>query len=343
MGNNSQYMLVRVLARLPDRVKIALSGEPAIVIDGQRLDPMVQLLRGIRRRRGFAGLLHPSIEAGRRRYRRETRVFRGPTTPVGHVREFEIPACGRPLRVRHYAPPGRGSPSLLVYLHGGGFVIGDLDTHDEPCRLLCRYASTHVLSVEYRLAPEHPFPAAVDDAQSAFLWARANATALGCEPRHVAIGGDSAGANLATVAALAVAPDERPAAQLLIYPATDVATDRASHSLFGETYLLTRADRDAFFRHYAGHVSATDPRVSPLRAGLLASAPRAFVVVAGFDILRDEGDAYADALRNTGVAVRVLRFPALEHGFIHLTGVSPVARRAVEEIAANWRNFTNAH
>ncbi len=159
LRERAQYAAVRLMSRLPASVKIALSGEPPVIVDGQQLDPQLQLLRSIRRRRGTPGLIEPSIAAGRARYRRDARVFRGPVTAVGSVRDLEVPGGSGPLRARHYTPPDcRPAAALTVYLHGGGFVIGDLDTHDEPCRLLCRLAETHVLSVAYRLAPEHPFP-----------------------------------------------------------------------------------------------------------------------------------------------------------------------------------------
>jgi acetyl esterase len=227
-----------------------------------------------------------------------------------------------------------------VYLHGGGFVIGDVDTHDEPCRLLCRHAGTHVLSVDYRLAPEHPFPAALDDARAALRWARAHAAALGADASRVAVGGDSAGANLATVAArLAAREGAPPDAQLLVYPPTDGPTARPSRALFGDGWFLDRADRDAFMAHYTAGagVGEEDPRISPLRAADLGGLPPALVVTAGFDILRDEGEAYAAALAAAGTPVRAYGEDALPHGFIHMTGVAPAAHRAVVRLAFEWR------
>lgn len=335
-----QYLAARLTAHLPERVQTALSGQPPLVVDGQRFDAHAQLLRNVRRGRIPDGLIQPSVEAGRRRYRRETRAFRGPVTEVGAVRDFEIAGPAGPLRLRHYAPSDAAEPArhLTVYLHGGGYVIGDLDTHDEPCRLLCRHAGVDVLSVEYRLAPEHPFPAALEDTLAALRWAQSNA-ALGGALR-VSIGGDSAGANLAAVAArLATREGAPPTAQLLIYPVTDSVTDRRSYALFGEGHLLTMTDREDFRRCYleGSGTSSDDPRVSPLLARDLGGLPAALVITAGFDLLRDEGEAYADALAAAGNVVRRQRVSDLGHGFIHMTGVCRAARRAVLGIAAEWR------
>jgi acetyl esterase len=343
LSQRAQLVAARLVGHLPDRIKIRLSGEPSVIVDGQQLDPQLQFLRSVSRRRRVRGLIEPSIAAGRERYRRETRAFRGPTTTVAEVRDFDIPGPTSSLRVRHYAPlaaAGDAPAPLTVYLHGGGFVIGDLDTHDEPSRILCRHAGVHVLSVEYRLAPEHPFPAAVDDAREAFAWARTHAASLGADPGLVAIAGDSAGANLATVVSHLTSRDPHgPVAQLLIYPATDIVTERRSHRLFGDGFFLTMADCEAFFRCYTGGAGARDddPRLSPLLADDLSKLPPALIVTAGFDPLRDEGDAYAHALESAGTSVRVHRFPGLGHGFIHMTGVCPAARQAMLAIARGWR------
>ena len=328
----------RALGRLPAPLQLRLSGRPQVEVEGQRLDPCLQLLIAVNRRRARHGLCEPDPAAARARFRREVLVYGGPKTPVGGVRDFEIPGEAGPLRVRHYAPPG-GSRDLLVYLHGGGFVIGDLETHDEPCRVLCLRAATHVLSVEYRLAPEHPFPAGLRDAAAALGWARENAKSLGAEPGRVSIGGDSAGGNLAAVAAQLSAGVRPPAAQLLIYPATDASRKHPSKELFGRGYFLARSDCDAFFRHYTGAagVGATDPRVSPLLAPDLGGLAPALVVTAGFDVLRDEGDAYARGLEEAGNLVAWRRFPSLAHGFVNMTGVCPAARAALAEVARDWR------
>ncbi|HEX8688331.1 MAG TPA: alpha/beta hydrolase, partial [Pyrinomonadaceae bacterium] len=204
-------------------------------------------------------------------------------------------------------------------------------------------ARTHVLSVEYRLAPEHPFRGGLDDALAALRWAQANAGALGVtSPARVSVGGDSAGGNLAAVVAQLAARDRPPAAQLLIYPATDVTSEEwPSKKLFGRGYFLARTDCDAFFDHYTGGtgVRREDPLVSPLRAPDLSGLAPALVVTAGFDYLRDEGDAYARALEDADNLVVWRPFPSLAHGFINMTGVCPAAGRRLAEVARDWREL----
>jgi len=347
LSDRLQYVAARAAARLPGWAQRLLSGRRAIVVDGQTLEPQLQLIRALHRLHGAPGLVEPTVAKARARFRRQMLSLAGPKTEVGAVRDFQADGAGGPIRMRHYAPPAaeaNGDPApMLVFLHGGGFVIGDLDTHDEPCRILCRHAGTHVLSVEYRLAPEHPFPAALEDARRAFDFARDAAGGLGADPARVSIGGDSAGGNLATVVARTRAREGlAPAAQLLIYPVTDsAAMHRRSRDLFGRGFFLTGRDRDSFSRYYleGSGVDGSDPRVSPLCAADLAELPPALVVTAGFDLLRDEGEAYAEALRAAGNTVRAYREPALAHGFINLTGICPAARRATIGIARVWREM----
>lgn len=334
-----ESLAARLLVRLPGHVHVRLSGEPPVVADGAALDPHVQLVRTVRRKRNPHHLCEPTLGHGRERYRREALLFRGPMTQVGAVRDFTIPGEGGPLRVRHYAPAANDPQPLTVYLHGGGFTIGDLDTHDEACRILCRHGRIHVLAVEYRLAPENPFPAALDDARAALRWAQAHAAELGADPARVAIGGDSAGGNLSAVVAIQTRNERPPAAQLLIYPVTDSRNTRPSQQRFGQGYFLSDEDRAAFTRYYleGAGVGERDWRISPLYADDLSGLAPALVVTAGFDMLRDEGEAYADALHAAGTPTRRMRADAHGHGFLHMTGVSPGARREMERVAEAWR------
>ncbi len=336
----------RALRGVPGDWLRRLSMATPIQVGGRTLDPHVQFLLSVRARKGLPGLCEPDPVAGRERYRREIAAMITSPTPVRSVRELTVPGGGGgSLRARHYAPRGSANTTrpLLVYFHGGGFVIGDLDTHDELCRLLCHYADTHVLSVEYRLAPEHPFPCALEDGIASVRWALENAETLGADAANVGVGGDSAGANLATVASIALAEEGRQiAAQLLIYPTTDSAARNESRTQCASGFMLEVRDVKQFGAHYLRQApgSARDPRVSPIYASNLKLAPPALIVTAGFDPLRDEGAAYADALRAQGVEVHTRCEDSLVHGFVHMTTVVPGAMRAVQTIASEWAALT---
>jgi acetyl esterase len=248
-----------------------------------------------------------------------------------------IPGPAGPLRLRIYRPRGPGAESapLVTFFHGGGWVIGDIDTHDGSCRILSRRTGAVVVSVDYRLAPEHPFPAALDDCDAAVTWVAAQARDLGADPGRLAVAGDSAGGNLAAAVTLRARERGGPAiaAQALVYPAVDFTTVRPSEMSNGEGYLLTAAAMHWFAAQYLGDHDPSDPRASPLLADL-AGLPPAVVATAEFDPLRDEGRAYADALRDAGVAVDHLEFPGLVHGFMGLGSLSPASARATDEVWA---------
>lgn len=340
--------LARGLVGLSPRTQVRLAGGKPVRRDGQELDPGIQLMlaaagrfRGGASLRGFAGPDASAAEV-RSQVRREALALSARRTPVQRVSDLDVDGAAGPLRARHYVPPEpRGPHPLLVFLHGGGWTIGDLDTHDEPCRILCRHGGMHVLAVAYRLAPEHPFPAAVEDARAALDWALEHAQQLGADPARVAVGGDSAGGNLATVAARLITParEQGPVLQILIYPAVDFTERRRSIELFGDGFFLTADDRDWCQSNYLGGPAAdlADPRASPLRAESLAGLPPAIVATAAFDPLRDEGEAYADALTAAGTPTVLRRFPGLIHGFINMTAVNRTAHDATLEIAAMAR------
>ncbi|MDQ6822527.1 MAG: alpha/beta hydrolase [Actinomycetota bacterium] len=339
----AERALVSALARLRPGLQVRLSGKPAIVIDGDTLAPEVQLMLALmaRRREPRPETLTP--EQAREARRSLAAVFAGTPVSVGDVSDLVIEGAVS-LPARHYTPrEPAGHLPLLIYYHGGGFTYGDLETHDGVCRILCRHAGAHVLSVDYRLAPEHPFPAAVEDARDALRWAHQHAHSLGVDPRRIGVGGDSAGGNLAAVVARLAARDggPPPALQLLIYPATDFTGRRRSRALFGEGFLLTNAEMDWFEENYLGAGSglASDPRASPLLAEDLSGLAPAFVVTAAFDPLRDEGEQYAAALLAAGTPATVRRFPGLIHAFIGAAGVSRACRDALVEIAGVTRGM----
>ena len=251
--------------------------------------------------------------------------------PVGSVESMTVPGGAGERDARLYRPEGDGPWPTLVYLHGGGFVIGDLDTHDQTCRRICRDAGVAVLSVDYRLAPEDPFPAGLEDALAATEWAAAHLTGLGGDER-LAVGGDSAGGNLAAVVAQHLG--DVLAAQLLIYPATDGIGDYPSRAENGEGLFLTTAMMEWFSSHYvpADVDLATElARLAPLHGDLSEVAP-ALVVTAEFDPLRDEGEAYAEALRAAGVEAEQVRYDGMIHGFVDMVPFSGAAADAVADI-----------
>jgi acetyl esterase len=321
-------------------VQLKLSGRPQVRIDGQALAPGTQLMLRLLELDGEEDIATVTPEQTRAARRRSADLFGARERRLGPVRDVVIDG-DVPLPARHYAPPPGGGSELIVFFHGGGFVFGDLDTHDGLCRMLAAHVGVHVLAVDYRLAPEHPFPAAAEDAHAALRWARANAAALGADPARVAVAGDSAGGNLAAVACQAAraAGEPQPALQLLIYPVTRFGSSYPSRELFGDGFFLTNSRMEWFDSHYLGGdpQRALDPRASPLLSDGLAGLAPAIVATAAFDPLRDEGEAYAEALRDAGVPVLTRRFDGLIHGFVSAAGVSRDAREAVLELAGATR------
>lgn len=330
---------VKVIPALPTFAKRFVAGGRAVTIDGYTLDPSIQMMLASQHLMGIHGLvINDDVAATRANSHALTRTLDEPHVRVAEIRTLSIPGPAGAIAARHYRPPGAtGSAPLLVFFHGGGFVLGDLDSHDSACRLICRDADVHVLAIDYRLAPEHPAPAAVDDAYAAYRWAREHAAELGADSRRVAVGGDSAGGCLAAVVTRLArdAGDPMPALQFLIYPVTDMRGGSRSRTLLGEGLLLTKADLDWFESTYRAGRAATDPLVSPLLADDLAGLSPALVVTAGLDPLRDEGEQYADRLREAGVAVDHRRMGAMTHAFLNLNALGGgIATANAEMISA---------
>ena len=301
------------------------------------LDPQARALIDLMVERKLPAV-HTLSPVEARRYYLERRFFTQPEPPaIGEVRDLRT-AGGVPLRL--YRPASAGVKPVLVYFHGGGWTIGDLDTHDVLCRQLCAAADVAVVAVDYRLGPEARFPAAVDDCVAATRWVQSQAAALGLDAARLAVGGDSAGGNLAAVVAITLrdAGDVAPAYQLLIYPATDQRAVAPSHTANGQGYLLT-SDSVAYYRghYFASESDWTDWRASPLLAADLSRLPPALVLTAGFDPLRDEGRQYADALSAAGNRVQYVCFERQVHGFITMSRVLDEARSAVALCAAVLR------
>ena len=338
-----EHRLVKFICQLPPRVQRILFGAPP-AIDGHRLAEDIHALLWLDRLvDDDGGTEEQSVEAMRAERLKEARIVtHHPPIEMARVEALEIPGPAGPLGARLYVPPvPAADPSpLLVYYHGGGWVIGDLDTHDDPCRFLAAHSGARVLSVDYRLAPEHPFPAAAEDALAAFRWAVAAAARLGVDPERIAVGGDSAGANLAAATCLTAreSGSPPPAMQLLIYPVTETAGTAASRRTFAEGFLLTRADMDWFEERYLPPgTDRDDPRVDLINAPDHSGLPPAYIATAGFDPLRDEGLAYAERLRAAGTPVAARLHPGLVHSYANLTAISPTARAAMLEAAGALR------
>ena len=287
---------------------------------------------------GLADLGAPPIYEGtalegRASFRQLAQGLRPPeqVTPVASAQDRVIPGADGDLTARVYRPEGPGPFPVIAFFHGGGWVIGDLDTHDNQARDLCRGARSVVVSVDYRLAPEHPFPAAADDAVAAARWIAAHHSGLLGDGR-LAVAGDSAGGNLAAVVAQQLTRDGISlAGQLLVYPAVDAVGGYPSRAENGKGYLLEQKSMDWFLGHYAGpSPDERDPRLSPLYGDLSGLAP-AIIVTAEFDPLRDEGEAYGQAITAAGGQAEVRRYDGMIHGFFDMGAISPAAAAATAE------------
>jgi acetyl esterase/lipase len=335
-----ESVLVRALAGLPDGLQRLMVGRP-VVIDGQELHVEAQLALKLLELGGSPPLETLSVAEARAQIVVDALAFEGPKCAVGRVEELTVGVATGSLGARLYVPAGSpGDRGLLVYFHGGGFVVCDLETHDNTCRFLAQHSGAAVLSVDYRLAPENRFPAAIEDALAAFRFALDHATEFGADPARVAVGGDSAGGNLAAgVACLAAGQrGPAPAFQLLFYPWLDLSRKGASYALFGDGFYLTERELDWYKGHYVTQeADALDPRCSPLLTKELVGVAPAYVATAGFDPLRDEGEEYAARLREAGVPVALRRHPGLIHAFVNAIGIGHVGRDALLEAAGALR------
>ena len=310
------------------------------------LHPHARALLDLMIERGVPPTHTLSVDDARRFYRDRRAVTQPAPPEVGRVADLSAPGPLGPIALRSYRPLGAGAGASeaalpgLVYFHGGGWVIGDLETHDTLCRELCNLSGCAVVAVDYRMGPEHRFPAAVEDALAATRWVHANAASIGIDASRLAVGGDSAGGNLAAVVALAArdAGDLPLAFQLLVYPATDQRRGADSHQTNGEGYLLTRDTITWFHDHYIDDAAHdVDWRASPLLHPDLSKLPPALVLIAGHDPLRDEGLAYAQQLTLAGSRSTLVNFERQIHGFITMGRLIDEANVAVELCAAQLR------
>jgi len=339
LGDRIARRVLQALSALPMSWQRRLGGAPR-VIDGQMLHPSTQLGLRLLELLGEESFEKMPVAQARQEVSRQLALI-GDSIAIGEIRNFSIEGPRGPIPLRLYRPEqgGRELP-LIVYFHGGGWVVGDLEECDSVCRFMAKHGQLAVLSVDYRLAPEHRFPAGLEDCLAAFDHAVQQASALGCDPGLVGVAGESAGGNI-TLALSQICAERAgstpgaptPAFQIPLQPVTDLSCKRPSYGLFGAGFALTEAQMDWYKAHYLGDESqALDPRASPLLASDLRGQPPTLMVVAGFDPLRDEALDYARRLQDAGVPTAVRLFEGSTHAQLNATGVGRYAREMLLEI-----------
>jgi acetyl esterase len=336
---------LQALLCLPDPMLRVLGGQ-AIEVDGQRLSATAQLFLRLQRMiPRTAPQIAEDLVAFRHEVDQAATMLGAGVGRCVEVRDTEVTGGSGPLRARIYQPAELvGSGPVLLYFHGGGFVLGSIQSHDAVCRYLAEQARVRVVSVDYRLAPEHPFPAAVEDAMAAFSYLVDHADEFDTRPDLIAVGGDSAGANLAAAVAHTAVREGTipPLLSMLLYPATDVSGNYPSHLLFGEGFLLDQETlvwyRDQYLPDEKHH---SDPRVALLRERHLSGLPPTWVFTAGFDPFRDEGRAYAARVRAAGSVAHHHTYQGLLHGFANFVGADREARAAMRDITATLKHALN--
>ncbi|MZR30365.1 alpha/beta hydrolase [Sneathiella litorea] len=339
-----QKIILALIAMLPDSLISLCYGFKPRVMDGQRLNNKARLLCDIDRKMATPVRETP-VETTRTNMERLSGAMTGRLPKLASIDDIEIPTDFGKLPARLYRPRKEPAQPVLVYYHGGGYIRGSLDSHDGLCARLAKYGGFAVLSIAYRLAPENKFPAAVDDAMSAFTWACQHGADKGLDPKRVAVGGDSSGGCLAAVVAQQAKTQGVPSPlfQMLLYPTLDAHLSAASYQLFDEGFFLTY-DRIRDYRDmYLNNASERDDlRASPILNSDLADLPPALIISAGFDPLRDEAESYGKALQAAGVSVGTVRFPSMVHGFMSMTAILPQADKAIRQAADALRHIFDA-
>jgi len=305
------------------------------------VDPQIQYVLDLVKKAGYPDYWQLDPVTARRQFEQTAPILDVRPLPVHRVADLTLPGPGGSLAVRGYTPRASDQPlPILLWYHGGGFVIGSVNSYDAICRYLCLHADCIVLSVDYRLAPEHPFPAAVEDCFAALNWAAEHAVELGGDPTRLAVAGDSAGGNLATVCSLLARDAGGPALalQLLIYPGTAAEPESASHHRFAEGYILSRKSILWFYRHYLPDSAARkDFRYAPLLAENLSGLPPTLLILADHDPLYDEGRAYGERLQSAGNQIEMVDYPGMVHAFYSMSNAVNAAKDALQRSAKALR------
>jgi len=341
MVRQLQGTAANLALRLPISWVNLLTGPP-VTVDGRTLDTRTQWFLQLLARSGQKPFETMSVAEARAEFDAILPMLGGRALAVGEILDRTVDVSTGRLRIRLYRPAASVARLLptILWFHGGGWTTGSLEAYDLPCRFICARTGCALIAVDYRLAPEHKFPAAIDDAVGVYRWLAGQAVALGIDPARIVLAGDSAGGNIAAVAARLLRAEPRPPClQWLIYPVTDLAMESPSYNSCGQGFLLTHAEMTWFRSHYLGDLSqVADPRASPLRADDLSGLPPALVYTAAFDPLRDEGQAYADRLVAAGVKTIHREFDSLIHGFVGMRGALQAAARAMDDMVAGLRH-----
>jgi acetyl esterase/lipase len=310
------------------------------------LDPQMKLVLDVLNAAGPIFLRAETAEQARAKMQALLDANHVPPPEIYSVEDRHIPGPAGDIPIRVYTPAGRNSQGALVFFHGGGWVLGGLDSHDAVCRKLANGAGCVVVSVDYRLAPEHKFPAGVEDAYAAVKWVAENAATLGADLARIAVGGDSAGGNLAAVVAMMARDRSAPAIcfQLLLYPATDAALDTPSQKEFAaDGFVLSRADMEWFWTNYLNSApERANPYAAPIRAKNFTGLPRALVITASHDPLRDEGEAYGRRLMEAGIKANCTRYDGVTHAFVNFADALDQGKKAIEQACAALREVFSA-
>lgn len=302
------------------------------------LDPQAQAVLDTMAAANLPPYEQTSVEEARARY--NASQTGGTAEPVAKIEDRQIPGPEGPLRIRIYTPQGMGPFPVLVYFHGGGWVFGNLESHDAICRALTNAANCITVAVDYHLAPEYKFPVPTEDCYAATQWVASNTASFNGDETRIAVGGDSAGGNLAAAVSQMARDRGGPTLvyQLLVYPITDYMPDVPSYRENGEGYYLTRADMAWFWNHYLGNeAEGKNPYASPLQATSLNGLPSAMIITAEYDPLRDEGELYANRLKEAGIPTTLIRYPGMIHGFVRMRGAIDQAKKALDDIAKQLR------
>ena len=345
IAENHQGTAARLLNKLPKLVQLSLAKTLGYPYDYPELDPFIKCLMAVQLKQGKIGFIGSDVEKSRQHFEKNMKSIVGKPTAIKRIENLKLNLESGLIHARHYHPAPNKKLPLIVFYHGGGFVVGSVNTHDEACRLLAIHANAQVLSIDYPLAPEVSPNTLIQTCEEALAWAYKNKKDLKIYKNRIAVAGDSAGGNIATVVSQkTVGKSYAPSAQLLIYPTVDFQSRYPSFNAYKDGLVLTGTDINNVTEFYASQhsISLDDPLISPI-FGNLKKLPPSFILTAGHDLLHDEAEIYAEKLKQEGNKVSYLEYKDQTHGFINFTTISKTSKRITIEVARNFRKFWDKH